>query len=365
MSKKSLRQRLVAQRAEELETIANRLLTSPTAEVREHLDRLEVYARLLTLLQPRLSREWLLAVFVAVLSLAGAGLLWGLQVGATRLTLDLQSEAVVVKLAQPWTWRGELPLDTRQVELATLTALETPELFAPLSSEDDNAWIRLQGGKAALEKLQLGHHGILEIDTLQKDHLEVYVHQAAMDGRFMVWGTTRVQAGVVPGTLSIDIERELFVPETIVFRAEGKGARPVQLKLCPGEPWVLRHLPVQGLAFTRQIPTEPGENPFVSTIKSGTLTLTDVGQQVTLQENDSLSFIGLQGRLAEVRSGDALHLRFEGTARQVALGPAGFQQSLAPSLLKYYYHQEPLKFFWGAVVFLWGMLWGIRKTVLH
>ena len=147
MSKKSLRQRLVAQRAEELETIANRLLTSPTAEVREHLDRLEVYARLLALLQPRLSREWLLAVFVAVLSLAGAGLLWGLQVGATRLTLDLQSEAVVVKLAQPWTWRGELPLDTRQVELAALTALETPELFAPLSSEDDNAWIRLQGAR--------------------------------------------------------------------------------------------------------------------------------------------------------------------------------------------------------------------------
>jgi hypothetical protein len=365
MSKRGLRQRLAAQRATEVEAIANRLLISPTAEVGEQLDRLEVYARLLALLQPRLSREWLLAMFVAVLSLGGAGLLWGLQVRETRLTLDLQSEAVVVKLAQPWTWNGELPLDTRRVELATLTALETPELFPPLNSEDDNVWIRLQGGKAALEKLQLGQHGILEIDTLQKDHLEIYARQAAMDGRFMVWGTTRVQAGVVPGTLSIDVARELFVPETIVFRAAGQGARPVQLKLCPGEPWVLRHLPVQGLAFTRQIPTEPGENPFVSTIKSGTLTLTDVGQQVTLQENDSLSLSGLQGRLAEVRSGDSLHLRFEGTARQVALGPAGFQRSLAPSFLRYYYHQKPLKFFWGAVVFLWGLLWGIRKTILH
>jgi len=40
---------------------------------------------------------------------------------------------VAVKLATPWTWRGDLPLDTSLVELAALTMLETPEMF-PRSS---------------------------------------------------------------------------------------------------------------------------------------------------------------------------------------------------------------------------------------
>jgi formylglycine-generating enzyme len=38
---------------------------------------------------------------------------------------------------------------------------------------------------------------------------------------------------------------------------------------------------------------------------------------------------------------DTLHLRCAGTARQVVLGPTGFQPSLVPSLLKYYDPQEP------------------------
>ena len=67
----------------------------------------------------------------------------------------------------------------------------------------------------------------------------------------------------------------------------------------------------------------------------------------------------------ELHGLNTLQVRFEGVARDIFLGPEGFRRSLAPSLLEYFYHQKRLGFAWTAVVFFWGLLWSLRKTIMR
>jgi hypothetical protein len=95
----------------------------------------------------------------------------------------------------------------------------------------------------------------------------------------------------------------------------------------------------------------------------GMLTLHDVSEIITLREKERLSVTGVDGRVVELRAHDAINLIFEGTARTIDIGPTGFERHLTPTYLAYLYHQKPLAFFWGAVVFCWGVLWSIRKMI--
>jgi hypothetical protein len=56
---------------------------------------------------------------------------------------------------------------------------------------------------------------------------------------------------------------------------------------------------------------------------------------------------------------------FQGTVREVRLGPPGYAENLMPTYLEYFYFNQPLAFFWGAIVFFWGLLWGIRRTLFQ
>jgi len=51
----------------------------------------------------------------------------------------------------------------------------------------------------------------------------------------------------------------------------------------------------------------------------------------------------------------------KGTARSVRAGPTGSGADLSPSLLEYFYKNQPFALFWGSIVFLWGFL----NSVVH
>ena len=74
---------------------------------------------------------------------------------------------------------------------------------------------------------------------------------------------------------------------------------------------------------------------------------------------------GVEGRLRKVGHGSEIELVFEGTVETLLLGPKGFEKNLSPSYLEYLYVRKPLAFFWGAVVFLWGLLWRVRKMITY
>lgn len=365
MRMRRLRQRLRKKRQTELQNIVSHLLENPNANVADNLQRLETYTQVLAFLQPRVSREAIVSVVVAVISLGLAGFLWAVRVPETRITLKVHSASVALRLAQPWSWRGNLPLDTQLVSLDALTALASPELFAELTSTRGDVWLKLTGGKAALVAFHLEQKGIVELDSGDETLLEIYTRNAPLSGQITVRGAAQLKAGTSTADVNLDTQVDLEIPETISFSAEGRGAVPARVRVYPQEPLVLHNISVQELRFGREMPTEAGEITFVPTITSGTLLMHDVAESVTLREGEPLTLTGIRGRLVELRAGHPFTLQFEGTVQKVQVGPPDAQGDLAPSLLRYYYHQEPLTFFWSAVIFFWGVLWSIRKTVFH
>jgi hypothetical protein len=362
---RGLRRLLEATRQRALDDVAARLTADPGADVEAALRRVDACSKLLTLVKPRVSAESVWAVIVAVLSLGIAGVLWSYPVRETRILLTLQSDTVALRLAKPWLTSGELPLDAARLQLEGLSGLEAPALFTGLEQVPGDAWLRVQGGKASLRQLALGQAGVLELEGNPDGRWDLFTRGSATEGRLLVRGTPHLSVGA-GGKVALDATPDLPVPETVVFRAKGDGVIPSRFGLRPEGRWILRDLHVERLGFAREVAGGPGEALFRSGIRTGTLTLHDVnGEKRELREGDRLSVRSAGGRVVELRRNDdnLIHVTFEGPVSEILAGPEGLTRNLAPSLLAYYYHQAPLKFFWSAVVLLSGVLWSVRRTI--
>jgi hypothetical protein len=365
---KDLRRRIEAKRNEEIQQAGQQLLANAEADVEAGLSRIETYSKLLASMGPHASREWLWAGIVALVCVSAAGILWSFRVSGTKISLQVQTEAVEMLLAAPWSWAGDLPLDVNHLRLEGLTAIDAPMFERSIDSQGEKVWIQLQGGKLALKQVGLGGEGVLTVERTSAGHIDLYARGAQFSSRFLVWGSTHlwVGEGYTKDGQQIEVQLEaLQIPETIRVRSTGDGAVPARFLLHPHEPWILRNLPVRELQFAREIPDEPGSVSFLSAIKQGTVTLHDISKTLTLRDKDRLTLTAVKGRVAELRIADSLDLIFEGTADQIRIGPEGFAHNRAPRWLEFLYHQQPLGFLLGAVASFWGVLWGIRKTIFH
>jgi hypothetical protein len=363
---KEIRQHLEAKREELIKKAADHLLAGANVDIETTVRRVETYSKLLAAMKPQPSREWLIAGIVAILCLFGAGVLWSFRVTGAKITLQLQAEAVEMKLAAPWSWSGDLPLDTSLVRLEALTTLDAPVLGPAIESQHGGGWIRAHGGHVTLKQFGLASNGILTIESTNGGYVDFYTRGSECWGRFIVWGPSHLSAGedsTDPSRVLDAQAKDFQIPETIEFRAKGNVAVPTRFKARPLEAWLLGDVQVHDLRFSRQSPAELGAVSFASTIMKGTLTLPDISETVTLHAKDRLSLLAVQGRVVELYPATGINLIFEGTAAKIRIGPEGFERDLTPTYLAYFYHQKPLAFFWGAVVFLWGILWSIRRTL--
>lgn len=364
---RELRQRLQAARDQEIRDAADRLFRGDSSDLDDRIRRIEAHATLLAALPAPRRWEWLPALCVGGASVVLVGLLWTVPVPKSRIVLTIRSDTVKLGLTDPWSSPGRfhLPLDGGSVSIEALTAVDAPGLFPRLGSADRGAWLRVGGGTVALQGLHLDGQGSLEVEGLEANRVRLSTRRARVKGVLTVGGGARVKAGAADGRADVDRQLDDEIPEAIDFQSSGVGAVATQITLGPRAPWVLQNLHVQDLGFSREWSPAPGEVVFRSGIKEGTLTLHDVAESVALRDGDQLSLSGVDGRVAELRvePGRALAVTFEGTARRVWTGSEGFSRDLAPSWLNYLYHQKPLEFFWSAVVLVWGMLWGVRKTI--
>jgi hypothetical protein len=361
MDNNKLRQHLKAKCDEEIAEAAKQLLANPNTEVGEHMRRIEAYSKLLAVMQTPSRRIWMTGIAVGIAVVLGLSLT--LRVSRTPIMLKLQTEVLGLKLARPLSWPEGLPLAV-SVAFDGLTTVEAPGLFSQkLQSAPAGAWIRIVEGSVSLGKLQVQKDDVIEMENVSQTSLDFYVYpHSAAHVQLQVTGAAHVFAGAADST-SIEVQRDLLIPETIDLH-RGAGAVPMPFRVRSRSPWRLQNLRVKELRFSRQIPAdEPGGIAFISTIKMGTLALHDTTESVTLQTGDQLSLAGVEGRLVELQGGDGIDLIFEGTVQEVLIGPEGFKRNLMPSWFTYISHNQPLIAVWSSIVFLWGILWGVRTTL--
>jgi hypothetical protein len=94
------------------------------------------------------------------------------------------------------------------------------------------------------------------------------------------------------------------------------------------------------------------------------MTLSDTGEAIELKAGDPLYLKGASGVISGLEIGsEGLQLWFDGEVQGISQGIPGFGRNLKPTLLAYLYHREKQGFFWGAVTFLWGLIWSGRRLL--
>jgi hypothetical protein len=154
------------------------------------------------------------------------------------------------------------------------------------------------------------------------------------------------------------------MPADLGASAAGMDAVPASLNVNALAPVELRSVQVKDLSFLReQVDAQQRQSAF-SELQTGSLTLTDTGEQVTLGEGAMLRLRGSSGTLTSLRiEAERIRVRFEGTADRITIGTGDFARDLRPTVLDYLFHQQKVGFLWGAATFLWGVLWSARALI--
>jgi hypothetical protein len=363
---RQLIRRLKNARAAAFVTAAEKVLSGERVE--EELARLKDYESLIELSQKSNWPTTIAAIVVGAVCLALAGSAWTLHVPNTKVRLTIEkSDVVSFRLASPWQWTGSWRLKDAPIRLDELSELSLPPEFSQQSEIRGRSWLDIDKGKITFSAVDLGAGGSVSIWQSASSVTNLVSLDAPLRGEIQVTGTPTILAGDGPSRQTAAGSVRLKAPVVVQFRDSGRAAPaiPAGIRFSPDEKIVWRNISVSRLSFSRETSGTATLPQFVSGIKSGSLTLTETSETIPLREQESLRLDSAEGIIQELEIGaDSLRIVFEGKVRKISKGSVGFAEDLTPSWLSYVYHQERLKFFWGAAIFLWGLLWSGRQLLL-
>jgi hypothetical protein len=332
-------------------------------ELAASLDRVEKYDRLLEATPRRRWRDLAPALVIAILcvSLLGAGL--SLRIPVARIVLEAKAGTATVALTEAWQFNGGEAIRSRSLSLRQLDEIDLPPALQGARPLAQNAWVDLEGDNVAVSALTFEAGSIVTFESGARRQIDLYSRGGNMAGTLLLTGLQHIAAGVGNADPDIAADAEFAIPEIVDFKSGSEGIVPARLRLNPDGQIDLYDLRVSGLSFYRDVPSEPGDVRFVSTIEDGRVTLSDVGRPVPLARHEKLSLQNVEGRIQRLSLGDEIEVAFEGKASRVLVGPEGFQQDLTPTIAEYLYHNERVVFLWSALVFTWGVLWSARRML--
>jgi hypothetical protein len=352
---KHLLKRFQAERARRFDEAAQKLLEQSDVETaKKYLDWAETSTKLLAASQQAARRKWTLIIIVVCVLLVG--LAWTLRISFTHLTLDVTTGNVRMTLRKAWI--GDQQLAVEKVFINNLTDIAAPGLNLAVTADQGLSWMALQGTGITLNKLTLSADARVEL-KVRENELQWVVKMSSLSG------TLQVQNAELTIKTENNTETTSLVdkipPEPIRFQAQTSAA-PIELRFVTKENWRLRNLQVQALDFVEENP--PGEGKFQSVIRSGKMVLQENSFTQELQEADELTLKNPQSRQLELSNAEnGVRVLFDGSAAQILIGSQDFQQNLTPTYFEYLARQKWLTVFWGAVVFLSGLIWRIRDTI--
>jgi hypothetical protein len=298
-----------------------------------------------------------LGLLVALGCLVLVSIAIGWRPGEVPVALQVEVTELNLGLARPWRAEGGLTLGAERLWLDGDPALEAPGIALPR----DIASLGLERLPGKTGRLQLLADGA-EAGTglgfsADGSRPLLSVGGGRLSGRINAQGVRlEIEAGEGASTIEIDGSH----PEVLRFSIGGHPDNPARIELPADKPWSLDGLFVNRLGFERE---KGGQGRFVSTIQGGSIRLLDLGSELGLHARDRLDLGRVEGRSLRLDyepKTRRFRVRFEGRVQQVLTGPDGFERNRAPRLLEYLYKQQQLTLLWGAIVFLWGLFWGIR-----
>lgn len=345
----SLLQQFHAERARRFEEAARKVLEGQDVDAgKKYLEWVDTSTKLFAPTQQVIRRKW--SLMVLALCVVLVGLAWTLRIPFTHVALDLTTGNVMLTLQDAWTCDQQFVVE--KVFINNLVELQGNIIPTGTTS----ASIELQGSGIRLEDLTLAAGAEIELSI--RDHeVQLFVKQSALSGTLHAQNATLILADQEPQQITSEI------PETISFETSQAGKAPILLTLITREDWRLRGLQAQTLRFVEEYPPDSGN--FVSVITSGKIMLRETELTKELRETDYLTLQKPHTEQLELSNAeDGVNVRFDGSAAAILAGSQKFRQNLTPTWFEYLARQKRVSMFWSAVIFLSGVIWKIRETLL-
>jgi len=367
--KNNIRKLLKKKRDQEIRNAANEFLKNQKSDISEIANRIEFYNTIIAGLEKSHSSGLIVPLIIATLCVLIAIFLFTIQVPYTKVLLDVDCYGINFSLTKPLFWSAEPSIKVETLSIDGLnTIISSPILGLSIDNPAPDAWITIREGFIALTKLQLtpintvsGLCGSLELQLIEDESLFFSFANGRSSGALLVSEKLILSAGRTIDSTLVQFSNNLMIPETVSFHTYGNRTVPLDIKVRLQENIVFRNININAIRFSRQISTSPGEIEFASTINKGTLSLHDILKDIQLRDKTHLTLTELEGRIVELRITDKIHILLEGKAKDILIGPAGFRHNLTPKYLDYLYHNRPLSLLWSAVLFIWSILWTIKK----
>jgi hypothetical protein len=363
MSDKPLK-KLEKIRNKKIKQEAERLIKNDACEdIKSNLDWIETSSRLLSHQKNNKLFGFIPAPAVLIICFLVAGLLWAISIPEINVTMKTVSHSVGFTLSEKWSLPK--PFTTGYLRIENFQALHAPELGISFDNESGSAEVEIYGENIVMEKLELERKGIIELDS-SSNRLTFSIKQTKIKGAFSLEDISILET---KGIKDVKIKgKKLEYPEYIEFSGTGESKVPTNIifKINDFENekgWKLENMKTHRMTFLKEDISADGYPSFISTIKEGEVKLYDVPVVEKIYKGDMVTMEHINLMRLDISGKDDIKIFMKGKVKGLKIGPKGFEKNLAPSFLEYFYHHQRFGFFWGAVAFLWGILWGLKETI--
>ncbi len=353
-----LLERLAAERTQRLNQAAKNLLeTNDVESAAKQLAWVDTAGKVMSATATKTHGVRGPMIWAALISLVLLGLAWTLHIPTTHVTTDVNAEMVNLKLDSPW--RPHQTLYAARLFVNQIAELDAPGLpDISMISPENPASLDLSG-QIAVTAIEIPADATLEF-ARDGDTLQIFIKQAQL--------RLTVQAGkadvIAQPAHGDPVQRRISseIPESINITTMPTGAAAVQLRISGLKNWRLRGMDIKALRFLEEYP--PASGQFDSVLRSGNVLIEETGYKLPLLDGQFLTIIPNKSRRVELAPAEAqeeLHLIFEGAASRILLGAQDFRTNLKPTWFEYVLQQKPITAFWGAMIFLIGLVLKIRS----
>jgi len=356
----ALFERLAAERTHRLNQAAQTLLEGNDLEgAAKQLAWVDTAGKVIGAAAPKKGGVQGPVIWAAMISLILLGLAWTLHVPLVHVTADVSAETVGIKLDS--TWRPHQRMNMTQLFINQIASLDAPGLPQLMVASPENPASLELSGQIVVTALEIPANAVLEFSR-SGDMLQIFIKQTQLH--------LTVQAGRADVMMRLaygdPVQRRISseIPETINITTMPTGAAAVELRLSGLENWRLRGMDIKALKFIEEYPPDSGQ--FESMIRSGLVSIEEVGKKQEILDGQLLNLSPKKSRRAELIPADSpeqLRMTFEGAASKVEFGAQDFKTNLSPTWFEYILMQKPISAFWGAMLFLIGVVLKIRSVL--
>ncbi len=214
------------------------------------------------------------------------------------------------------------------------------------------------------EKFHLSELNFPKESTL---HFEKYINQLVIfiNGN-PITGILEMRNGKIEyNSHIIDKNNPDFLPNTrIEFISKNMDTNEVAMINMVSNDFNFKISDIKNIEFIDEIESNKGEKKSV--ILNGSIFINELDKKFHLVNGDSLIIKIKNGENIVVKEiENCLKVHFKGTVKKIGIKRQNRLYDLKPSLLEYLIKNERVAFIWGSLIFIWGVIWSIKKTIFN